>query len=63
MPSRIVLFTFTARNPVLWHPAIAPLRATHFLMNRLPNFVTGTALHVLAYNLTRVMDILGVRSL
>src|SRR6202011_1472311 len=34
--------------------------ATHFLMKRLPKFATEMALHVLAYNLTRVMNILGV---
>jgi hypothetical protein len=33
--------------------------ATHFLMKRLRNVRTEMALHVLAYNLTRVMNILG----
>ena len=33
--------------------------ATHFLMKRLRNVKTETALNVLAYNLTRVMNILG----
>jgi hypothetical protein len=37
--------------------------ATHFLMKRLPNVATEMALHVLAYNLTRVMNIMGVRPL
>jgi len=37
--------------------------ATHFLMKRLPKVATEMALHVLAYNLTRVMNIVGVRSL
>jgi len=37
--------------------------ATHFLMKRLPKVATETALHVLAYNLTRVMNILGCRPL
>jgi hypothetical protein len=32
--------------------------ATHFLMKRLPKVATEMALHVLAYNLTRVMNIL-----
>jgi transposase len=31
--------------------------ATHFLMKRLPMVATEMALHVLAYNLTRVMNI------
>ena len=35
------------------------LGATHFLMKRLKNVKTETALSVLAYNLTRVMNILG----
>src|SRR6516162_868427 len=34
--------------------------ATHFLMKRLPKVATEMALHVLAYNLTRVMNIMGV---
>jgi transposase len=33
--------------------------ATHFLMKRLPKVATEMALHVLAYNLTRVMNIIG----
>ena len=37
--------------------------ATHFLMKRLPKVATEMALHVLAYNLTRVMNILGVKLL
>ena len=37
--------------------------ATHFLMRTLPKVATGMALHVLAYNLTRVMNIMGVRPL
>ena len=37
--------------------------ATHFLMKRLPMVATEMALHVLAYNLTRVMNIVGVKPL
>jgi transposase/macrodomain Ter protein organizer (MatP/YcbG family) len=37
----------------------ARMGATHFLMKRLKNVRTEMALHVLAYNLTRVMNILG----
>ena len=37
--------------------------ATHFLMKRLPKVATEIALHVLAYNLTRVMNIIGVKPL
>jgi hypothetical protein len=37
--------------------------ATHFLMKRLPKVATEMALHVLAYNLTRVMNIMGTEPL
>lgn len=37
--------------------------ATHFLMKRLPKVATEMALHVLAYNLTRVINTLGVKPL
>ena len=35
--------------------------ATHFLMKRLKNVRTEMALSVLAYNLTRVMNIIAIR--
>jgi len=41
----------------------ARMGATHFLMKTLPRVATEMALHVLAYNLTRVMNIAGVRPL
>ena len=37
----------------------ARMGATHFLMKRLPRVSAEMALHVLAYNLTRVMNIMG----
>ncbi len=37
--------------------------ATHFLTKRLKNVRTEMALSVLAYNLTRVMNIIGIRPL
>lgn len=37
----------------------ARMGATHFLMKRLPNVAAEMALHVLAYNLTRTMNLLG----
>jgi macrodomain Ter protein organizer (MatP/YcbG family) len=37
--------------------------ATHFLMKRLPKVATEMALDVLAYNLTRVMNIMGIQPL
>ena len=35
--------------------------ATHWLMKRMPKVATEMALHVLAYNLTRVMNIVGIK--
>jgi transposase len=37
--------------------------ATHFLMKTLPKVATEMALHVLAYNMARVMNIMGIQSL
>jgi transposase len=37
--------------------------ATHFLMKTLPKVATEMALHVLAYNLTRVINIIGIKPL
>jgi hypothetical protein len=37
--------------------------ATHFLMKTLPHVATEMALHVLAYNLTRIMNIVGIQPL
>jgi len=37
--------------------------ATHFQMKRLKNVSTEMALHVLAYNLTRVLNIVGMKAL
>ena len=41
----------------------ARMGATHFLMKTLPRVATEMALHVLAYNMTRMMNIMGVRPL
>jgi transposase len=41
----------------------ARMGATHFLTKRLPNVAAEMALHVLAYNLTRVMNIVGPQRL
>jgi Transposase DDE domain len=37
--------------------------ATHFLMKTLPRVASEMALHVLAYNLTRAMNIIGIQPL
>jgi Transposase DDE domain len=41
----------------------ARMGAIHFLMKTLKRVSTEMALHVLAYNLTRIMNIVGVQSL
>ena len=41
----------------------ARMGATHFLMKTLPRVASEMALHVLAYNLTRVMNIIGIQPL
>jgi transposase len=41
----------------------ARMGATHFLMKTLPRVGTEMALHVLAYNLTRAMNIMGMAPL
>jgi len=54
------------RRETVEHPfATLKMRmgATHFLMKRLPKVATEMALHVLAYNLTRVMNIMGTQPL
>jgi len=54
------------RRETVEHPfATLKMRmgATHFLMKRLPNVATEMALNVLSYNLTRVMNIVGIKPL
>jgi len=54
------------RRETIEHPfgtIKALMGATHFLMKTLPRVAAEMALHVLAYNLTRVMNILGVQPL
>jgi hypothetical protein len=53
------------RRETVEHPfgTIKAWGATHFLMKRLPNVAGEMALHVLAYNLTRVMNIVGRQQL
>jgi transposase/macrodomain Ter protein organizer (MatP/YcbG family) len=54
------------RRETVEHPfATLKMRmgATHFLMKRLPKVATEMALHVLAYNLTRVINIVGIQPL
>ena len=54
------------RREVVEHPfGTIKMRmgAVHFLMKRLPKVRGEMALHVLAYNLTRVLNILGIQPL
>src|SRR5829696_1182463 len=54
------------RREVVEHPfGTIKMRmgATHFLLKRLPKVTCEMALHVLAYNLTRVLNILGIQPL
>ena len=41
----------------------ARMGATHFLTKTLPRVASEMALHLLAYNLTRVMNIVGIKPL
>ena len=54
------------RKSLVEHPfgtMKARMGATHFLMKTLPRVASEMALHVLAYNLTRVMNIMGSKPL
>ena len=54
------------RRETVEHPFAtikARMGATHFLMKTLPRVAGEMALHVLAYNLTRVMNMMGVQPL
>ena len=54
------------RRETVEHPSgtiKARMGATHFLMKTLPRVAAEMALHVLAYNMTRAMSIMGVRPL
>jgi len=54
------------RREMVEHPfgtIKARMGTTHFLMKTLPRIASEMALHVLAYNMTRMMNIMGVRPL
>jgi hypothetical protein len=57
------LSAMRVRGETVEHPfgtIAARMGATHFLMKRLPRVATEMALHVLAYNITRVLNIIGI---
>jgi transposase len=59
-------YAMRARRRIVEHPfgtIKAWMGSTHFLTKRLPNVKTEIGLHVLAYNLKRVMAILGTKPL
>jgi transposase len=60
-PSKIPLRSKTVEHP--FGTIKAWMGATHFKMKRMENVATEMALHVLAYNMTRVMAILSVPGL
>ncbi len=47
----------------VFEPLKAWMGATHFLMKTLPNVNTEMSLHVLAYNLKRMLRIFGAKPL
>jgi macrodomain Ter protein organizer (MatP/YcbG family) len=52
------------RRETVEHPFAtikARMGATHFLMKRLPRVATKMVLHVLAYNITRELNIIGIK--
>ena len=60
-PSKIPLRSKTVEHP--FGTIKAWMGATHFKMKTMKHVATEMALHVLAYNMTRVMAILGVPEL
>jgi transposase len=52
------------RRETVEHPFAtikARMGATHFLIKTLPRVATEMALHVLSYNMTRVLNIIGIK--
>ena len=60
-PEKMRLWRETVEHP--FGTIKARMGVTHFLMKTLPKVATEMALHVLAYNLTRVMNIMGIQPL
>ena len=60
-PSKLALRSMTVEHP--YGTIKAWMGNTHFKMRRLKNVATEMALHVLAYNMTRVMNIIGIPAL
>ena len=60
-PTQLALRSMTVEHP--YGTIKSWMGATHFKMRRLKNVATEMALHVLAYNMTRVMKIIGIPAL
>ncbi|NOD64913.1 MULTISPECIES: IS1182 family transposase [Ruegeria] len=60
-PTQLAVRSMTVEHP--YGTIKSWMGATHFKMRRLKNVATEMALHVLAYNLTRVMKIIGIPAL
>ena len=60
-PSQLAVRSMTVEHP--YGTIKSWMGATHFKMRRLKNVATEMALHVLAYNMTRVMQIIGIPAL
>lgn len=57
-PAQLAVRSMTVEHP--YGTIKSWMGATHFKMRRLKNVATEMALHVLAYNMTRVMKIMGI---
>lgn len=65
-PAKRTTIYLRRRRETVEHPfgtIKARMGATHFLMKTLPKVASEMALHVLAYNMTRAMNIVGIRPL
>ena len=60
-PTQLAVRSMTVEHP--YGTIKSWMGATHFKMRRLKNVATEMALHVLAYNMTRAMKIMGVPAL
>jgi len=60
-PTQLAVRSMTVEHP--YGTIKSWMGATHFKMRRLKNVATEMALHVLAYNMTRVMNIMSVPAL
>ena len=60
-PTQLAVRSMTVEHP--YGTIKSWMGATHFKMRKLKNVATEMALHVLAYNMTRVMKIIGIPAL